>query len=137
MAKYEYWLSDEGINLLRGWARNGLTDDDIASNMNIAPSTLYEWKKRFPEFSNTLRESKQIADMAVENALYKKAIGYEYKEITKESGVITKEVIKQQPPDTTAQIFWLKNRKPNEWRDKQEVQNSGDVTFNVNIKVVE
>lgn len=137
MAKYEYWLSEEGINLLRGWARNGLTDDDIASNMNIAPSTLYEWKKRFPEFSNTLRESKQIADMAVENALYKKAIGYEYKEITKECGVITKEVIKQQSPDTTAQIFWLKNRKPNEWRDKQEVQNSGDVTFNVNIKVVE
>lgn len=137
MAKYDYWISNDGLQLLAGWARSGLTDEQLAHNMGIATSTLYEWKKRYPEISESLKSNKEIADIAVENALYKRAIGYQYTETTKEAGKVVKTVVKEVVPDTTAQIFWLKNRQPERWRDKQEVQNTGNMDFNVNIKVVE
>ncbi|PXX78464.1 helix-turn-helix domain-containing protein [Dielma fastidiosa] len=137
MAKYDYWLTDDGLQLLAGWARSGLTDEQIAHNMGIAVSTLYEWKKRYSEISEVLKNNKEIADIAVENALYKRAIGYSYTETTKEDGKVIKTVEKEVVPDTTAQIFWLKNRQPERWRDKQEIQNSGNMDFNVTIKVVE
>lgn len=125
MAKYEYWLTDEGLLLIEGWARDGLTDEQIAHNMNVAPSTYYEWKKKYPELSESLKKGKEVVDRLVENALLKRALGYEYQETTRElmeSGElgITKIVTKQISPDTTAQIFWLKNRKPDQWRDKRE-----------------
>lgn len=94
--KFEYWLTEDGLTLIQGWARDGLTDEDIANNMRIATATLYEWKKRFPEISEALKENKEIADFRVENALYQKALG----------------------GDTTAIIFWLKNRRHTKWRDK-------------------
>ena len=137
MAKYVYWISNDGLQQLAGWARSGLTDEQIAHNMGIATSTLYEWKKRYPEISEPLKSNKEIADIAVENALYKRAIGYQYTETTKEDGKVVKTVVKEVVPDTTAQIFWLKNRQPDKWRDKQEIQNSGNMDFNVTIKVVE
>ncbi len=124
--KYEYWLTEEGLLLLQGWARDGLTDEQIAENMGISRSTLNEWKKKYSDISYTLKKGKEIVDRQVENALLKRALGYTTKEITKgiiDTGelVTIKEVIKEVPPDTTAQIFWLKNRKPNEWRDKREI----------------
>lgn len=137
MAKYDYWITDDGLQLLAGWARSGLTDDQIAHNMNIAVSTLYEWKKRYSEISEALKKNKEAADMEVENALYKRAVGYRYTETTKEDGVVTKEVSKEVGPDVGAICFWLKNRQPDKWRDKQEIQNSGNMDFNVMIKVVE
>ena len=127
MAKYDYWISNDGLQLLAGWARSGLTDEQLAHNMGIATSTLYEWKKRYPEISESLKSNKEIADIAVENALYKRAIGYQYTETTKEAGKVVKTVVKEVVPDTTAQIFWLKNRQPERWRDKQEVQHSGRI----------
>lgn len=105
--------------------------------MGIRRETLIEWKKKYPNISNTLKRGKEIIDRQVENALLKRALGYSYKETTRElifdNGTgktefkITKEVEKEVVPDTTAQIFWLKNRKPEEWREKQEVQMSGAV----------
>ncbi|MHC5248810.1 helix-turn-helix domain-containing protein [Enterococcus sp. LJL90] len=129
--KYEGWLTDEGLLKLEGWARDGLTDEQIAENIGIVPSTLYEWKKRYSEISESLKRGKEVIDRQVENALLKRALGYEYQETTQEltdDGLrITKIVTKQQVPDTTAQIFWLKNRKSKEWRDKQEIEHSGNV----------
>lgn len=130
MAKYDYWLTDDGLQLLAGWARSGLTDEQIAHNMNIAVSTLYEWKKRYLEISEALKSNKQIADIAVENALYKRALGYSYTETTKEDGIVTKEVTKEVVPDVGAICFWLKNRQPDKWRDKHEVQHSGRIESN-------
>lgn len=127
MAKYDYWISNDGLQLLAGWARSGLTDEQLAHNMGIAVSTLYEWKKKYSEISESLKSNKEIADVAVENALYKRAIGYQYTETTKEDGKVVKTVVKEVVPDTTAQIFWLKNRQPERWRDKQEVQHSGNI----------
>lgn len=121
--KSEEWRTKEGLTLIGGWARDGLTDEQIAHNMGISRSTLNEWKKKYPDISDTLKKGKDVVDIQVENALLKRALGYKYKETTKKltkSGfmMVTKEVIKEVVPDTTAQIFWLKNRRPDKWRDK-------------------
>ena len=98
MAKttYKDWEADEKILLLQGWARNGLTNEQIASNMDIVVSTLWEWRKKSPKISNALKIGKDEADIQVENALYKAAL----------------------EGNTTAMIFWLKNRRSKHWRDK-------------------
>ena len=133
--KYEYWLTPEGLLKLEGWARDGLTDEQIAYNMGICRDTLIEWKKRYSDISDTLKKGKEVVDRQVENALLKRALGYKYTEVTKERTeggfVVTKEVTKEVVPDTTAQIFWLKNRKPNEWRDKQNVELEGELGVNI------
>lgn len=126
--KYEYWLTPEGLLKLGGWARDGLTDEQIAENIGISRSTLNNWKDKYPDISDTLKRGKEVVDRQVENALLKRALGYEYTEVTREyipevgKMTVTKEVTKQVVPDTTAQIFWLKNRKPDKWRDKQEYE---------------
>ncbi len=131
MAKYTEWLTEEGLLKIEGWARDGLTDKQVAHNMNIAESTLHEWKKKYSVLSESLKRGKEVVDRQVENALLKRALGYEFKETTRElteDGMrVTKVITKQQAPDTTAQIFWLKNRKPQEWRDKQETEISGHI----------
>lgn len=111
--------------LVEGWARDGLTDEQIASNLGIAPGTLYEWKKRYPEFSKALKNGKEVVDLQVENALLRNALGFEYVEevVTNRGEVVT--VRKYERPNTTAQIFWLKNRLPEKWRDKQEIKHEG------------
>lgn len=123
-----------------GWARDGLTDEQIAHNMGITKTTLYDWVKRFPAISHSLKEGKAPVDQEVENALLKRAMGFTYEEtttdveqiptsMTDEDGnpilreiVHTKTVTKTALPDVTAQIFWLKNRRPDKWREKQDVQ---------------
>lgn len=130
--KYQEWLTEEGLLKIEGWARDGLTDEQIAHNMGIKRQTLYDWKNKYSVITDTLKRGKEVVDRAVENALLKRALGYSYDEITRENGEITKVVTKEVHPDTTAQIFWLKNRKPNEWRDKQNIEHSGEVT-NKNI----
>ena len=130
MAKINEWLENDKLILLEGWARGGLTDEQIAKNMGIAPSTLYEWKKKSKEFSESLKKGKEVIDFEVENALLKRALGYEYEEETYENGILTKKVKKQVPPDTTAQIFWLKNRKPNNWKDRVETDEDKEAVAN-------
>lgn len=125
MAKYDNWLTEDGLLKIQGWAMDGLTDEQIAHNMGIRRSTLYEWRKKFTSISDTLKKSKEVADRAVENSLYKRATGYfevVEKREKREHGVVVESVIitKQIPPDVTAMIFWLKNRKPDVWRDKTE-----------------
>ena len=132
--KYEYWLSPEGLLKLESWARDGLIDEQIAENIGINPATLYDWKKKYPEISESLKKGKEVVDIEVENALLKRALGYEYTETKTEEymveGVPVKRVtktVKEVIPDTTAQIFWLKNRKPGQWRDKQDIEHSGQI----------
>jgi hypothetical protein len=120
--KYHEWLSEDGLIKIQGWARDGLIDEQIAHNMGITTKTLYEWKNKYSEISEALKKGKEVIDRQVENALLKRALGYAYDETTYEDGVETKRVTKEVAPDTTAQIFWLKNRKPAEWRDKIEQQ---------------
>lgn len=135
--KYGAWIAPEGLLKIQGWARDGLSDKQIAHNIGITQTTLYEWQKRFSELSEALKKGKEVVDREVENALLKRAMGYEYTEVTqepvenKDTGEVrmqvTKRVTKQIAPDVTAQIFWLKNRKPEEFRDKRDVELSGSV----------
>nr|WP_122645709.1 HNH endonuclease [Enterococcus mediterraneensis] len=243
MAKYTEWLTEEGLIRIEGWARDGLADKQIAENIGVAYSTFREWVKKFPALSASLKKSKEVADRQVENALFKRATGFTYVEVTKErivdTGqkkrhdgeseltqeewevaqayfkfhcaycgqedemtkdhldplknhgkltasnvvpacrscnsskkdhqwlawfqqqdfydrdraqkiteyinfvlslpkkkndglgrlVVTKEVIKQVAPDTGAAAFWLKNRKPDVWRDKKETELSGSMAI--------
>lgn len=94
--KYQDWLTEDGLLRIQGWARDGLTNEDIAFNIGITSKTLYEWMIKYSEISEALKEGKDVIDRRIENALAKKA----------EAG------------DVTAMIFWLKNRKPKEWRDR-------------------
>lgn len=120
--KYEYWLTPEGLLKLEGLARDGLTDEQIAENMGISRSTLNAWKDKYSDISDTLKKGKEVVDRQVENALLKRALGYKYDEVTVEGGVETKRVTKEVVPDTTAQIFWLKNRKRESWADRQNIE---------------
>lgn len=133
--KYAEWLEPDKLLIIEGWARDGLVDEQIAKNIGINPATLYVWKQKYPEFSDALKKGKEVVDREVENALLKRALGYEYTEtkIEKEFGKVVKETttIKQVVPDTTAQIFWLKNRKPTEWRDKQNIEISKPIDESV------
>ncbi len=103
--KYAEWITPEGLLKIEGWARDGLTDKQIAHNIGISQATLYEWKKQFPELSDTLKKSKDVVDRMVENALFKNAI----------------------EGNTTAQIFWLKNRKPDKWREKPAYEDTSEL----------
>ena len=131
MAKDDYWITQEGLTEIEGMARDGLTDKQMAHNIGIAESTLNEWKNRFPEFKESLKQGKEVVDREVENALLKTALGFYYTEeqVTNSGGVVTTK--KYAKPNTTAQIFWLKNRKQVEWRDKQEIEQT-----NRNIDIV-
>lgn len=135
--KYEYWLTDEGLLQIGAWARDGLIDEQIAHNMGIRRKTLYEWKKKYSDIRNALKINKEIADIEIENALYKKAMGFVATDIVYERQyneqkgkyelMPVKKTERDVPPDTTAQIFWLKNRKPDVWSDRKDVTLNGKV----------
>ena len=134
--KYHEWLTDEGLIKIEGWAMDGLSDEQIAHNIGIVPSTLYEWKNKYSEISEALRKGKEIIDRQVENALLKRALGFEYEETKKiqekdangKDRMRIEKFTKTMAPDTGAIAFWLNNRKPIEWRDKHEVQHSGEMS---------
>lgn len=104
MAKIDEWLEQDKLILLEGWARDGLTYEQIAHNMGIDTSTLWDWRKDNATISNAIKKGREVVDYEVENALLKSAL----------------------EGNTTAQIFWLKNRRKQQWRDKVEVETNGE-----------
>lgn len=125
------WLQEDKLILLEGWARAGLTEEQISHNMGVSLKTLYNWKTNNLPILQALKKGKEVVDFEVENALLKKALGYTVtlnkQKVTKAGDVIdTKEDV-HIAPDTTAQIFWLKNRKPKEWREKQNYDNEEEL----------
>lgn len=128
--KYEDWLTPDGLLLLEGWARDGLTDIQIAANIGVAERTFTEWKARFPAISSALKKGKAPVDFIVENALFKRATGYEWEETTTEINTDGKrhirKVTKHVPPDVGAAIFWLKNRRRDKWRERPDLIQDAD-----------
>jgi hypothetical protein len=126
LAKSKWDEVKNKLILVEGWARDGLIDEQICKNLGISKDTFYKYQKEHSDFADSLKRGKEVVDFEVENALLKRALGYGTKEIIKELTddglIITKTIDKQVSPDVTAQIFWLKNRKPKNWRDKQEMQ---------------
>lgn len=138
---FEDWISEDGLTTIEGWAREGLSDIEICAKMGIASSTFYDWKKRFPEMSEALKRGKAPVDFKVENALLKRALGYEYEEVTTEiiesdggQRKYIKKVKKHIAPDTTAQIYWLSNRRPDRWRRNPTVETSVDDPLVIMLK---
>lgn len=133
ISKYEEWVNDNEIQdkliLVEGWSRDGLTQQQIADNLGINIDTLIEYKKKYPEFSDALKKGKEVVDIEVENAMLKRALGYTVRiveqKIDKFGDVHDCERDVHIPGDVTAQIFWLKNRRRQQWRDKVEYSNDG------------
>ena len=106
----------------------GATDKEVADFFEVHEATLNRWKSDFPEFCESLKTGKAQADERVERALYHRAIGYKHDAVKfSQSGgaVIREDYVEHYPPDTTAAIFWLKNRRSQDWRDKTDVNHSG------------
>jgi hypothetical protein len=123
--------------LAKKLATKGYTDVEIADTIGISERSLNYWKERYPEFLQSIKEGKRIPDDRVEKSLYKNAVGYNYKahkpmSISDGNGegshIEIVEYTEHIPAQTVAQIFWLKNRRPAQWRDKQEVEHSGEIT---------
>lgn len=130
MAKIDEWLEQDKLILLEGWARNGLTEEQIAKNIGISRQSLWKWKEKEVDILNALKKGKEVVDIEVENALLKRALGYtialKEQKIDKDGCVHDLEKDVHIPGDTTAQIFWLKNRRKQQWRDKVEVETNGE-----------
>lgn len=133
--------------LVEGWARDGLTNEQIAEKLGIGKTTFYKYLEEHVELSELLKRGKEVVDTEVENALLQKALGGKEKllkpvklkqVIYSDAGKKLKEfeeivMVEEEvliTPDTTAQIFWLKNRKPGVWRDKTAVEHSGEIKGN-------
>lgn len=126
-------FSDEMVEKARKLSLIGATDLEIADLLGIDRATLYRWRNNYPTFCDALKTGKEQADERVKRRLYDRALGYTTTEqnivkIRDESGqeqikIVTIE--KHYPPDPTSMIFWLKNRQPNEWRDKQSTEQLG------------
>ena len=127
MAKIDEWLEQDKLILLEGWARNGLTEEQIAKNIGISRQSLWKWKEKEVDILNALKKGKEVVDIEVENALLKRALGYtitlKEQKVDKDGCVHDLEKDVHIPGDTTAQIFWLKNRRKQQWRDKVEYSN--------------
>ena len=103
--------------------RLGATDRDLAELFQVSTVTLNTWKVQFPEFLNSLKQDKAIADARVERSLFQRAVGYSHEEDdirVIENQIVVTPTIKHYPPDTTACIFWLKNRMPEQYRANPE-----------------
>lgn len=120
--------SDDKLTAAIRMAEYGLTDAQISHCLGITRATLHNWKKENSSFFDTLKSAKEEADKKVEKSLFKRANGYSYteKQTEKRNGstVSEKKIKKTVAPDTVACIFWLKNRQPEKWRDKPEVDTS-------------
>lgn len=130
MAKYHEWITENGLLAIEAFAFDGLTDEQIAAKMGIGTTTLYEWRNRFPEIAEALKKGKAPVDRKVENALLKRALGYDYEETTTElytdGKKHVKKITRHVPADVTAIIYWLKNRKPAYWRDRPVEPDTAD-----------
>lgn len=150
-SKYEELVKPRLLEI-EAWCRDGATDKEVAKALGIAESTLNLYKGRFPEFSEALKRTKAVADIQVENALFKKAVGYNavVKKTVKvkvvkydpQTGRKTeeREELKEAedevhiPADTTAQIYWLSNRAPDRWRRQPEKDFQKDVQISVEFE---
>lgn len=132
-AKWDLLNMPDKLILVQGWARDGDTEKMIAEKLGVGTSTITRWKQDYPAFLEALKKGKEVIDREVENALLKNALGYEYEEqtVTNKGDVVT--IRKYQHPNTTAIIYWLKNRKPKEWRDKHEVDVNQTATIVVDL----
>ncbi len=117
--------NEEILERVKAYARDGLTELEMCKKLNIGQTTFTYWKRLYPALMTALKENKEVVDNQVVGALLRNALGFEYTEevLTKDGFVMA--VKKYALPNTTAQIFWLKNRQPDKWREKRETELTG------------
>jgi len=129
--------------LAQDYARRGMIDKEICKKLGISQESFYLYLRTYPEFAEALKEGKKPVDVEVENALLKRAKGFSYEEVhaefrakdakdKKAKPIVVKKITKMVVPDTTACIFFLKNRRPGLWKDRHNF----DVSGNLNLKVI-
>lgn len=138
-SKYETHVAPRLVEV-EDWVRNGATDKEVWNKLGISEDSFYEYKKKFSEFSESLKKSKDVVDAQVESALLKRALGYDYQETTQEITAdgkkYVKKVTKHMPSDTAALIFWQKNRRPDKWREKpKEEEGTEDRSLNITFSI--
>ena len=118
----------EFAKMARHLCKLGATDADLAVAFEVSIPTIDTWKAKRPDFLGSLKAGKADADDRVERSLYSRAVGYSFnseKIFCNKDGEVTRvPIVEHVPPDVTAQIFWLKNRKPSEWRDVQNIEHA-------------
>lgn len=133
--RYQKWLEPENLTLVRGWRRDGLSDAKVAKNIGISRATLYDWCKKYPDFLDAYKKGTEVSTYEIEDAAYKSALGYyveeiEVIEISDASGEVTQRTKKKHrryiPPNTAMQIFIMKNRRPDWWKDTRTIENKSD-----------
>lgn len=118
----------------------GATDEFLAKAFDVCVATLNNWKAEYPQFLASIKEGKEIADAEIANALFHRAKGYSHNDVDikmYEGQIIETPIVKNYPPDTGAIAFWLKNRQPAIWRDKQDIEHSGELNVKVDFKDAE
>lgn len=137
-------IIEPNLDQIAGWTRDGHTIKQICERLGTTEKTFHKYKSTHCELRDALKISREMADLTVENSLFKRANGYTYvetiiKEKRDENGTLmtseTTRIIKTVLPDTTAQIFWLKNRQPEKWRDAWKVHHEGKVDTNAKLNL--
>lgn len=131
-------FKEEYIELAYNYALLGAIDKDLARMFDVSETTINAWKKEHEEFSEALKKGKYEADAQVARSLFKRALGYQYEEVKREEseqGVKNTVTVKEVVPDTTAQIFWLRNRQPDKWTNNPMPDDQDQVATPVKIVV--
>lgn len=146
-SQVDYWLTDDGLTLLECWARDGLTDQEMALKVGVTKLALRQWRETYPEIARALATGREIIDYKVENALLKAALGYTTKEVKVTLGkkVIGGETVqmlketttKEVAPNVMAAMFWLNNREFDKWkRNRDKVVDLDEQDNNISITIV-
>lgn len=120
----------------KAFCEQGATDLEVADHLGVNAATLYRWKGKYPEFCEALKAGKAAADDRVERSLYNRAVGYTFdseKVFQYQGQIVRAQTVEHVPPDTTAAIFWLKNRRREEWRDRHELTGKDGGAIQVTI----
>lgn len=126
--KYNEWLKPDGLMMIAAWTRDGLTQEQIATKIGIHRATLLVWRKNFPSINKAFKKTRDMVDTEVENALFKRAIGYNIflkKPMKIKTDKFAEEIVYVDEEihingDVGAQVFWLSNRKPEVWQNTQK-----------------
>lgn len=146
-AKAEQWITEDGLLLITGWRRENATYAEIAERIGIDRATFYKWRERYPELEEALQTTRDIVNYKVENALLKRALGFQSKEIKVTLGkkvvggkmfqVLKETTTKDVAPDVTACLAWLNNNNFDKWkRNRDKVVEVTDEDKNVNITII-
>lgn len=126
-AQFEFWTTKPGIVQVKVWCMHGATNPELCNLMHISNGTLHNWMNKSKEFMDAVHMSKSVADSQVVFSAYKSATGYKYQEDAMAGNGDVATLDKWQPANATIQKFWMLNRMPDDWKEKQQVELSGDV----------